>query len=94
MYIFRASPRFMASAEVRGKFRKNQNIDIETSNLLQCKDKDTYYMCLEGFSLEIISSTVTVELKLSASSNFYTVLDISLTAVITNNGIDFNYFLS
>ena len=52
--------------DIRGKFRKNRNIDLENSSLLQCKAKTLYYNCLEGFSLEIIFSTVTVELNFSA----------------------------
>ena len=35
--------------ELRGKFRKNRNIKIENSSLLQCKAKSLYYICLEGF---------------------------------------------
>ena len=76
----------------RGKFLINLNIDVENSSLLQCKDNIMYYMCLEGFLLEFIFSTVTVRLKLSASSNFYTVLDVSLTDAILDNGIDSNTF--
>ena len=38
---------------LRGKFRKNQNIDVESSSLFQCKDK-IMYMCQVGFSLEMI----------------------------------------
>ena len=53
--------------ELRGKFRKNQNFDIENSSLLQCKVMSLYYMCLEGFSLRMIFLTVTVELNFSAS---------------------------
>ena len=41
-------------AQTRGKFLINRNIDVESSSLLQCKDKIMYYMCLEGFSLKII----------------------------------------
>ena len=68
--IFRESPSFTASADLRGKFRKNLNIDLENSSLLQCKAKTLYYNCLEGFLFEMIFSTVMVELNFSAIRNF------------------------
>ena len=66
-FFARKSSRSLIRKSLRGKFRKNRNIDLENSSLLQCKAKTLYYNHLEGFSLEIIFSTVTVELTVDFS---------------------------
>ena len=73
-------------------FRKNRNIDLECSSLFHCKANMLYFMCLERFYLELISSTFTFKLNLSAKSNFLTSLDISITTVTLTKAIDFIYF--
>ena len=79
---------------LRGKFRKNRNIDVEHSSSFHCNAKTLYYIWLEGFSLEIIFRTVTDGLNFPASQNLYTILDISVTDAVTVTVIRFNYFLS